>query len=60
MVAVRNENGQRSLLGQYPISCMSPSLCEELDLKVQSQPAITGLFQHSADRQSLVLQSLKN
>ena len=60
MVAIKKENGQLSLLGQYPLTCSSPALCEELDTRLQSQPNIAGLFQHSADHQSLILQSLKN
>jgi hypothetical protein len=61
MVAIKkDEKGQFSLLGLYPFSCSSPLVCEELEERLQSQANITGLYQHSADHQSLVLQSLKN
>lgn len=61
IIAVRKDaEGHFGLLGQYPISCISASLCQDLEERLRMQPNITGLFQHSLDRQSLVLQSFKN
>ena len=61
MLSVRKaDNGEFSLLGQYPVSCNSTTLCEELESKLQTASNIAGLFRHSSDRRSLVLQSLEN
>ena len=61
MVAIRkSDNGGLSLLGQYPLRCASDSLCEDLDSRLENAVTVTGLFAHSQDRHSLVLQSLKN
>jgi hypothetical protein len=61
MVAIRkSDNGGLSLLGQYPLRCASASLCEDLDSRLENAATVTGLFAHSQDRHSLVLQSLKN
>lgn len=61
MVAVRkSDNGEFSLLGQYPLRCASAALCEDLDSRLENAASVTGLFAHSHDYHSLVLQSLKN
>jgi hypothetical protein len=61
MMAIRKDkSGQLSLMGKYPLRCISPDLYRELEQVLQSQPKIISLVRHSADHQSLVLQSLLN
>ncbi len=61
MVAVRkSDDGEFSLLGQYPLRCASASLCKDLDSRLTNAVTVTGMFAHSEDRHSLILQSLKN
>ena len=61
MVSIRKDvNGQFSLMDQYPVSCASASLCLDLERRLQSGTVVTGLFQHSPDHKSIILQSFKN
>lgn len=58
IAAGKPDNGQFTILRRYPLGCGSRSLCDELEKRLRSQTEITGQFQHSPDKKSLVLHSL--
>ena len=60
MKAIQKTDDGMSLLGQYPVRCDQPQLCNELERRLSSDPKVTCRFSHASDRRAIVLQSIED
>ena len=59
MTAIQKKDSGMSLLGQYPVRCDKPELCNELEQRLSSDGKVICRFRHAADHQAIVLQSIE-